>query len=143
MIEAVTKNNVSDWAALASQLWSKSEESLTKEFLSQKFPYEFVYRKEGRVVAFMSLSVRQDYVEGTQMSPVAYLEGIFVLEAFRKLGIASSLIVFAHNWTKKQGLKELASDCSLENITSQTFHHSLGFQEVGRSVHFVMNVGEL
>nr|WP_236682975.1 GNAT family N-acetyltransferase [Streptococcus sp. X16XC17] len=125
---------------MASKLWSTSQESLVEEFLSQKFPYEFIYRKDGCVVAFMSLSVRQDYVEGTQVSPVAYLEGIFVLEAYQKLGIASELIAFARNWAKKQELKELASDCRLENVTSQALHHALGFREVSRTVHFVMKV---
>ncbi|WP_438478711.1 aminoglycoside 6'-N-acetyltransferase [Streptococcus pluranimalium] len=140
MIESVTKSNISEWAALASQLWSTSQESLVEEFLSHKFPYEFIYRKDGHVVAFMSLSIRQDYVEGTQGSPVAYLEGIFVLGAYQKLGIASRLLDFARSWAKKNGMKELSSDCSLENSVSQEFHQALGFREVSRSVHFVMKV---
>lgn len=97
MIEEVTESNVDEWALLASQIWSLSQEKLEVHFLSGKFPYEFIYRKGDNAVAFISLSIRKDYVEGTKGSPVAYLEGIFVLENYRNQQIANKLVDFACN----------------------------------------------
>ena len=37
---------------------------------------------------FAQCGLRFDYVEGTDSSPVGYLEGIFVLEEYKKRGYA-------------------------------------------------------
>ena len=97
---------------------------------------------DGEAVAFISLSLRHDYVEGTASSPVAYLEGIFVKPAFRKQGIARKLIEFSKNWALERGCSELASDCELENKTSEIFHKKLGFEEANRLICFKMNLKE-
>ena len=43
-------------------------------------------------VGFAQCQLRRDYVEGTETSPVGYLEGIFVLEAYRRRGYAGELL---------------------------------------------------
>lgn len=91
-------------------------------------------------MAWLSLSIRTEYVEGCSSLPIVYLEGIAVAPEARQQGIARELLIFAKSWTKEQGCSQLASSCSLENVVSQAFHNNIGFHEVGRSVHYLLNV---
>jgi aminoglycoside 6'-N-acetyltransferase I len=47
------------------------------------------------------------------------------------------LISFVEQWAISSGFSELASDVALQNSHSIALHATLGFREVGRSVHFV------
>jgi len=76
-------------------------------------------------------------VEGTETSPVGYLEGIFVREGYRKQGLARKLLLACEAWAAEQGCTEFASDCELTNTVSQEFHQKLGFEEANRVVCFV------
>lgn len=140
MIKQVTIKTLPHWSRLASQLWSSNQETLEEAFRQGKFPYEFLYEKNGEVVAFMSLAIRKDDVEGATIRPIAYLEGIYVLEPHRQQDVAHDLVAYAKDWAKKQGFCQLASDCACENTISQAFHQKQGFQEVGRSVHYILDL---
>ncbi len=94
-IRPVSNHDMSIWSELAAKVWQMSSSELIERFQSADFPYEFLYWENGRAVAFISLSIRQDYVEGATQKPVAYLEGIGVLEASKSQGIAGELIKFA------------------------------------------------
>ena len=63
-------------------------------------------------------------------SPVGYLEGIFVLDEYKKRGYAKELLGECQNWAKDQGCLEFASDCELNNEDSLKFHLKMGFAEV-------------
>jgi len=95
---------------------------------------------EGQVVGFAEVSRRVDHVEGTINSPVPYLEGWYVVEPYRGLGIGCALLAFVEQWARERGYKELASDAEIENETSTRLHMVLGFKEVGRTVHFVKSL---
>jgi len=75
-------------------------------------------------------------VEGTDSSPVGYLEGIFVEEEFRKKGYAKELLASCERWAKEMGCTEFASDCELENTGSLAFHLRMGFMEANRVICF-------
>ena len=66
-------------------------------------------------VGFAECQLRYDYVEGTDSSPVGYLEGIFVKEEFRHRGFAKEILAECEKWTKEKGCTEFASDCELDN----------------------------
>lgn len=87
-------------------------------------------------VGFAQCQLRCDYVEGTDSSPVGYLEGIYVAEEHRHKGIASMLLHACENWAKAQGCIEFASDCELANTESLQFHLNVGFQEANRIICF-------
>ena len=87
-------------------------------------------------VGFAQCQLRFDYVEGTETSPVGYLEGIYVDDNCRHQGIESQLLKACQEWAKEQGCKEFASDCELDNIDSFKFHMALGFEEAGRVICF-------
>lgn len=140
-IKSVTEETVSVWGSFASSVWQTGKQVLMEQFAEGKFPFEFLYySSSGIAVAWISLSLRHDYVEGCQFSPVAYVEGIFVHPDYRGQGIAAELLDFADSWAKSHGARELASDTDFENSHSQAFHTKNGFREVSRNIHYVRKV---
>ena len=87
-------------------------------------------------MGFAQCQLRRDYVEGTETSPVGYLEGIYVVEECRKKGIAGALLDACESWAREKGCAEFASDCELENAQSLRFHLSMGFEEANRIICF-------
>ena len=127
-------------AELAIQMWkSHTIEELTQEF------YEYISKENGTIflamidgcaVGFAQCGLRRDYVEGTDSSPVGYLEGIFVKEEYRKRGVARDMLEACQKWAKEQGCAEFASDCELDNEDSLKFHIKMGFVEANRIICF-------
>ncbi len=141
----VTKRDVKDWLSLAFQLWPEySQEELLRillEILISKKEDGVILRAEDDLpIAFMNLSLRFDHVPGAKKSPVAYIEGIYVIEEFKNKGIARGLIEFAEKWAIEHGCRQLASDALLDNTISQEFHTKVGFSEVERTVAFIKPV---
>ena len=60
---------------------------------------------EDKPIAFAQCQLRHDYVEGTESSPVGYLEGIFVSEGYRKKGCAAELLSECERWAKEKGCR--------------------------------------
>ncbi len=88
-----------------------------------------------RLGGFAELGSRK-YAEGCATSPVAYLEGIWVDPDARRQGVARELIRGAEEWARGRGSTELASDCEIDNLTSESLHRAVGFEEVERIVCF-------
>ena len=128
-------------AALACELWpDHSAEDMAEEtasLLAREDAAVFLYRDQGKPVGFAQCQLRRDYVEGTETSPVGYLEGIFVREGARRQGISRKLLSACENWAKAMGCTEFASDCELDNTGSQQFHRAVGFEEANRIVAYV------
>ena len=139
----VSEINEQEWLALALTLWPDANEcDLMKERNEGHLKNEFLYYLNNKAVAFISLSLRHDYVEGTDSSPVGYIEGIFVEQNYRRNGIAKELVDFAKNWSVANGCVELASDCLLENEDSRIFHNRIGFREANTIVCFTMDLSD-
>ena len=85
---------------------------------------------------FAQVGLRHDYVEGTESSPVGYLEGIYVAEQYRHRGLARQLLTACESWAKEKGCREFASDCELDNTQSLEFHLKAGFMEANRIICF-------
>ena len=127
-------------AQLAAQLWtSQTTEEFKEEFdvlLHRSDVAVFLCLAEDKPVGFAQCQLRYDYVEGTETSPVGYLEGVFVEEEYRNQGYAAKLLVACEQWAKDKGCTEFASDCELENTQSLAFHLRCGFQEANRIICF-------
>ena len=127
-------------AGLAMQMWEDHDPAeLAEEFrdLAEKEDAAcFIRYDDSRPVAFAQCQLRYDYVEGTDSSPVGYLEGIFVSEEYRKNGFAAELLAECEKWAKDKGCTEFASDCELGNESSLKFHLSVGFEEANRLICF-------
>ena len=140
MIKKADINDAGILAGLAIQMWDDHDISqLTDEFrelVQSKDAVCFIKYDESRPIAFAQCQLRHDYVEGTNSSPVGYLEGIFVLKEYRKKGHAAQLLAECEKWAKEKGCNEFASDCELDNVDSLKFHMSLGFEEANQIICF-------
>ena len=141
MIITMTKENENSWAEMCVDLWPDlTVDDVIKMSHEGLFKNEFLYYENDKPVGFISLSLRSDYVEGTDSSPVGYIEGLYVKPEFRRMGIAEKLVDHAKEWSEKYGCTELASDCTLDNTVSQAFHKGIGFTEANRLVCFTMKI---
>ena len=141
MIFPLTKENEIIWAELCIKLWPHtSTHSMLEEMYDGTLGYNFLYLLDNEYIAFISLSLRDEYVEGTKSTPVGYIEGIYVKPEHRSKGIAKELIEFAKKFSRENGCSELASDCILENEASRKFHNKIGFKEANTIVHFTMEL---
>lgn len=127
-------------AQLAVQMWEDNVTEELAEELTEVIDSDegviFVAKENEKIVGFAQCQLRHDYVEGTESSPVGYLEGVFVKEECRNQGIAKELLQACENWALEKGCHEFASDCELENQTSLKFHMSVGFEEANRVICF-------
>lgn len=126
-------------AELAVQMWTSSTVEEHKQGFEEYIKEGgavFLAWKDNEAVGFAQCGMRHDYVEGTESSPVGYLEGIFVAEKERKQGIAKELLRACQNYAREMGCSEFASDCELENEDSLKFHIAMGFEEANRIICF-------
>ena len=136
--------NLEEWTNLAVMLFPDSsfveEFDLHKHILTLENEVGFLYQKDNRYVGFMNLSIRYDYVNGTDTSPVVFVEAIYVLPDYRQHGIGKEFIEYAEMFAKQKGITQLASDCLIDNYLSESFHKSCGFIEKERVICFVKNI---
>lgn len=144
MIREATEEDVTCVAEMAVMMWSShSVEELTEEFQTMLENEEcviYIYCIDNMPVGFAQCGLRHDYVEGTESSPVGYLEGIFIKEEHRKKGYARDLIAECERWAKQKGCSEFASDCELDNGVSLAFHMNMGFTEANRIICFTKQI---
>ena len=140
MIQRATEHDTEVLAGLALLLWDNHDVVELREEFTEILKSEeaacFLACEAGVPLGFAQCQLRHDYVEGTQTSPVGYLEGIFVRTEFRHRGLAKQLLGACENWAREKGCTEFASDCELGNDASLNFHLSMGFTEVNRIVCF-------
>ena len=119
MIKEAKKADSTVLAELALLMWSDNTLSSLKNEFEELAETEdsvcFIKYIDERPIGFAQCQLRRDYVEGTETSPVGYLEGIFILEAYRHHGYAKELLLSCEKWSKEKGCSEFASDCELEN----------------------------
>ncbi|CAN7651695.1 aminoglycoside 6'-N-acetyltransferase [Massilia sp. LjRoot122] len=140
-IKPCTSVEQAGWLQLRMALWpADPDEHLPEmqELCAQPGRYaQFIaYSSAGEPQGLVEVALRSDYVNGTESSPVGFLEGLYVAPGFRRQGIAVQLVRVAEQWAKEQGCSEMASDALLENTASHAMHQALGFSETERVVYF-------
>ena len=140
MIRKAEIKDLAILAELACQLWPNHtvEEMRVAyaQIIEKPDAAFFLAFAQETAVGFAQCQLRCDYVEGTDSSPVGYLEGIYVAEACRKQGVAKALLTACESWAKSKGCCEFASDCELTNTQSLQFHLRVGFEEANRIICF-------
>lgn len=140
MIRKTESKDLYILSELACQLWpDHTVEEMRPEFadmIAKPDAAFFLAYADETAVGFAQCQLRYDYVEGTDSSPVGYLEGIYVADKYRKQGVARELLSACEGWAKEKGCTEFASDCELSNVQSLQFHLNVGFEEVNRIICF-------
>lgn len=127
-------------ANMAVMMWRDSSVSDLEEEFKENILNDnavvFIKIVDEKPIGFAQCQLRTDYVEGTETSPVGYLEGIFILEEYRHKGYAKELLKACEQWAKDKNCSEFASDCELDNHNSYKFHIAAGFIEANRIICF-------
>lgn len=140
MVRKAGRDDITIVANLAVFLWNNhSVDELIDELstILSKGTAQFFLKYENDIpVGFAQCQLRYDYVEGTETTPVGYLEGIFVKDAYRNKGYAKELLMRCEQWAKAKGCSEFASDCEMDNNNSFQFHKAMKFVEANRIICF-------
>lgn len=142
-VRPATAADVQQWAAMRAQLWTDDDDAAHAEDIAETFlsgdPDQVAFVAEGRdgaLLGFVEASIRRDYVDGCDTSPVAFGEGAFILPEWRGTGVGRALVEAVAEWGRAKGCTELASNALLDNTASHAFHLGLGFEETERVVFF-------
>jgi aminoglycoside 6'-N-acetyltransferase I len=101
------------WLSLRSALWpSGTEINHRREIAAfvadpRKYAQFIAFDEENHPVGLAEGSLRYDYVNGTETSPVAFLEGLYVIPAARRRGTAKQLIETVAAWASRGSLGPL------------------------------------
>lgn len=139
-IEVISENNITALAGLVLELWTDAsfeEEYESLMLLDTESEICYLAREGEIYVAFIHVSIRNDYVEGAAELPIAYIEAVYVKPDYQKQGIGKKLINEAEKWALQNGCKQIASDTELHNAAGIEFHKHAGFTEANRIVCFV------
>ena len=132
--------DVPAWSAQRAALWPDEDAQVLADeapaMLDDDGGIVFLAESNGEIVGFAEAALRRDYVNGTETSPVGFLEGWYVAPAWRGCGVGRALVRAVEGWTLEQGCRELASDALLDNTVSHTAHVGCGFEETERVVYF-------
>lgn len=145
-VRIATCRDVEAWVGLRAQLWPATpveEHRVEAASMLDSSPGEsIIYLDEADtgLRGFAEATLRRDFVNGCETSPVAFLEGIFVRSEDRGRGVGGGLVEAVRSWAREQGCSELASDANLGNTASHAFHRALGFDETERVVFFRMEI---
>lgn len=145
-IQAAAKGDVAGWAALRHALWpharlpeliQEAEQLLNRNGDT----INLVARdNKGGLAGFAEASLRP-YVNGCDTSPVAFIEGLYVVPQWRGQGVARDLCGAIESWAREKGCTEIASDVLLENAPSQKMHEAIGFTETERVIYYRKPLG--
>lgn len=140
-IARISASHVDEWVAMRGALWPEADPAELRNqgatMLSAPDRFTIFIALAGESpVGFIEASIRSDYVNGCETSPVAFVEGMYVKPAHRRRGTAHRLCKAVEAWAERLGLRELASDALIENAEGQEAHRALGFAETERVVYF-------
>jgi len=140
-IRQATPADVAVWAQLRLGLWPDADDPLREleQSLADHDGAVFLAcLADGEAVGFAEVRLRHDYVNGTDTSPVGFLEGWYVQPAWQGHALGRALLVAVRDWTRAAGCRELASDSRVEDERAHAAHRACGFEETERVVYFRM-----
>ncbi|SFO88066.1 aminoglycoside 6'-N-acetyltransferase I [Chitinophaga sp. YR627] len=139
--EKLSSDNINHLIPLVLKLWpdcvAEEEHVYFSGMIAAEQDVCYLVKFDHVYIAFIHVSVRNDYVEGAEDLPVAYIEGIYVTPDYQRKGVAKHLVKVAEDWALEKGIKQIASDTSVSNDQAIAFHKGLGFSEVERIVCFI------
>jgi aminoglycoside 6'-N-acetyltransferase I len=88
------------------------------------------------LVGFLEADLRSHADGCNPARPVGYIEGWYVAENCRRMGIGRRLLAVAEDWARSMGCTEVASDTWIDNEISRRVHEALGYEVVDLCVHY-------
>ncbi len=141
-IRTVEREDVPEWVRMRCALYPghspasiEREAELALADTSRSAVFVSV-RGDGKLGGFLEASIRTEYVLGWYSKWFGFIESWYVDFDLRQQGIGALLVKAAEMWAIGRGCHEMASDCYLENEVSLQAHLGVGFQEMGRVIHF-------
>lgn len=141
IIRPINSNDKDAWLSLRLALWPEhTKEELLKD-MEQIIANPLNQMVFGAVndnavlIGFIEVSIRP-IADGCSTAPVGYIEGWFVQSDYQQQGVGKQLVEAAEQWARTRGLKEMASDCLLDNTVSANAHVALGYTIANKLIHF-------
>ena len=124
-VEIISEANLKSLTKLTRELWpdcSFDEEFENyKHIIGARNEVCYLFKDRDEYIAFIQVSIRNDYVEGATDLPVAYIEAVYVKIEYQRQGIARKLIRVAEEWAKQKGLFTEAFE-SVEQLDAYIAH---------------------
>lgn len=139
-VRTLDEQDLNEWLRLRTLLWDEADENDHRAEMVDIIEHadsQFVAVADaggGRLAAFLEASIRS-FAEDCETDHVGYLEGWFVEEEYRQLGIGRELVAMAEKWARTHGCAEMASDAEVGNEISLKAHQNLGYEETSRLIH--------
>ncbi|AWH54318.1 aminoglycoside 6'-N-acetyltransferase [Stenotrophomonas sp. ESTM1D_MKCIP4_1] len=140
-IRQATPADAGAWARLRLGLWPDADDPLhvlAQSLADAEGAVFLACLQEGEAVGFAEVRLRHDYVNGTDSSPVGFLEGWYVQPQWQGHAVGRALLAAVQAWTRAAGCSELASDSRVEDVQAHAAHRACGFEETERVVYFRM-----
>ncbi|MBN5153064.1 aminoglycoside N-acetyltransferase AAC(6')-Iak [Stenotrophomonas pavanii] len=140
-IRPATAADAVAWAQLRLGLWPDADdplETLVAALAEDAGAVFLACAAGGQAIGFAEVRLRHDYVNGTDSSPVGFLEGWYVQPQWQGRGVGRALLAAVRAWTRDAGCRELASDSRVEDVQAHAAHRACGFEETERVVYFRM-----
>lgn len=131
--------DLASWMAMRLTLWPDADDTVDALLAQLEEDDQLVllaFDADGQAIGFAEATLRHDYVNGTESSPVGFIEGLYVVPAARRSGVGRALVDAVERWTRERGCRELASDALIDNTASHAAHAAYGFEETERVVYF-------
>ena len=126
IIRPVEPSDASAWETMRQDMWPEDPESHAREIAAffegtlAEPQAVFVVQDGSALLAVMELSIRDD-LDNFKGKRVGYVEGLYVIPAFRGQGIVRSLLRTAREWAQKNGCDAFASDRAERLIVDPSF----------------------
>lgn len=137
----LSNNDFKNWEKLIQELWPMNTEEALETFGSENEVIIGCF--DPMLIGAVHVSIRNDYVNGSESSPVGYIEGIVVTKNRRKEGIASQLLIEAEKYALHNGCIEMGSDIEIDNLDSLAFHLKNGYIEQERVICLTKKINRL
>lgn len=138
-IEAVQRNQFAAWRQLRLTVYGDLDPEFDQLEMTRYCEAHdkecFLAMVDREVCGMIEVSLR-NVVDGCSTSPVGYIEGIVVLPSHRGRGVARALFTKGEEWCRLMGCSEIATDAEVDNVSAQSFHEHMGFQETYRVVEY-------
>lgn len=139
-VRAASATDIDAWAAMRLALWPDADPG---ELRTEALAWDsangialIAFDDNHQAIGMAEACLRHDYVNGTDNSPVGFLEAWYVDADHRGRGVGRALIAAVEAWTRARGCNQLASDALLDNTASHAAHAACGFEETERVVYF-------